>query len=148
MGQQAAQQQQQQQLPQQQALAQASMAMATSMASMAGQPMSMAQAVMAGAGQGIMVQGDRGQLLQQQLLMAQRPGIAPGMMLGQGMQLGGMPGIPGMQVGLPGAMGGLVSSQPQLFARSPRAASCARRWRTDGHGPALAGSPAADAGAA
>ena len=88
--------------------------------------MSMAQAVMAGAGQGIMVQGDSGQLLQQQLLMAQRcrkkhlyekekpsnirfrricfklsvsrPGIAPGMMLGQGMQLGGMPGIPGMQV--------------------------------------------------
>merc|ERR1719204_2397070 len=117
--QQAAQQQQQQQLPQQQALAQASMAMATSMASMAGQPMSMAQAVMAGAGQGIMVQGDSGQLLQQQLLMAQRPGIAPGMMLGQGMQLGGMPGIPGMQVGLPGAMGGLVSSQPQLFARLP-----------------------------
>merc|ERR1712012_81379 len=117
--QQAAQAQQQQQLPQQQALAQASMAMATSMASMAGQPMSMAQAVMAGAGQGIMVQGDSGQLLQQQLLMAQRPGIAPGMMLGQGMQLGGMPGIPGMQVGLPGAMGGLVSSQPQLFARPP-----------------------------
>ena len=59
------------------------------------------------------------------------------MMLGQGMQLGAMPAIPGMQVlvistrtvhefvallfqmGLPGAMGGLVSSQPQLFARPP-----------------------------
>ena len=61
------------------------------------------------------------------------------MMLGQGMQLGAMPAIPGMQVcvistsiplfhdvvtllfqmGIPGAIGGLVSSQPQLFARPP-----------------------------
>merc|ERR1712013_418792 len=37
---------------------------------------------------------------------------------------------------------------PASNARSSRAASCTRRWRTDGHGPALAGSPAADAGAA
>merc|ERR1712130_2800 len=95
--------------------------MAASMASMAGQPISMAQAVMAGAGQGIMVQGENGQLLQQQLLMAPRQGIPPGMMLGRGMQLGAMPAIPGMQMGLPGAMGGLVSSQPQLFARPPKA---------------------------
>merc|ERR1719266_1811864 len=116
--QQAAQQQQQQQLPpHSMAMVQASMA--ASMASMAGQPISMAQAVMAGAGQGIMVQGENGQLLQQQLLMAPRQGLPPGMMLGQGMQLGAMPGIPGMQMGIPGGMGGLVSSQPQLFARPP-----------------------------
>jgi len=119
--QQAAQQQQQQHQqqmpPHSMAMVQASMA--ASMASMAGQPISMAQAVMAGAGQGIMVQGENGQLLQQQLLMAPRQGIPPGMMLGQGMQLGAMPGIPGMQMGIPGGMGGLVSSQHQLFARPP-----------------------------
>jgi len=117
--QQAAQQQQQQQQMPPHSMAMVQASMAASMASMAGQPISMAQAVMAGAGQGIMVQGENGQLLQQQLLMAPRQGIPPGMMLGQGMQLGAMPGIPGMQMGIPGGMGGLVSSQPQLFARPP-----------------------------
>merc|ERR1719191_1471859 len=64
--QQLQQQQLQQMPPHSMAMVQASMA--ASMASMAGQPISMAQAVMAGAGQGIMVQGENGQLLQQQLL--------------------------------------------------------------------------------
>jgi len=79
----------------------------------------MAQAV--AGGQGVMVGADQGQLQQLQLqqLMQSRPSLPPGMMLGQGVQLGGVPGLPaGMQMGIPG-MQGLVTSQPQLFARPP-----------------------------
>jgi len=133
------QQQQQQQLAQLQQQGHPAMqglqlppgSMPSSMSASMMQPTSLASIMSVG---GMMVGGQPGQFVmaggvpsdqQQQLLQLQhqlmpRPSLGPGMMLtGQGVQLGGVPGLPGVQVaGMP-AMQGLVTSQPQLFARPP-----------------------------